>query len=194
MDPRHASEGGGESGGSAEAADKEEEEEKKVEKKSSETKEETSLSQIPSQIHKYTDTTSTHKLQVLQEASVNAKIEKAKKDFTQIFGKEELDFFEKLFRVANIAQDGFLNDSELLFFLDQHDYIISKQEARQIIKESDTNKDQVLDFSEFLGLCKKAELNLKEIGVLDKGETESQLQNSLKIRNIFRCIFECIGI
>lgn len=82
-----------------------------------------------------------------------------------------------------------------MFFLDQHDYVISKQEARQIVKEGDTDKKGALNFGEFLGLCKRANVNLETIGILSQDtEFERQLGNSLKIRNLFRTIFDTINL
>jgi len=81
-----------------------------------------------------------------------------------------------------MAQDGIVDVSELKFFLDLHDYVISDQEARQIIKAGDFDEDCALSFKEFLHLCHAAELKVQAF-------SQEGFLDSLKIRKIFQAIF-----
>jgi hypothetical protein len=57
------------------------------------------VEELLSQIDKYTDTASTHKMNVLKEAIVTSGMNKAKQEYSQTFNQLELNFFEKLFRM-----------------------------------------------------------------------------------------------
>ena len=82
---------------------------------------------------------------------------------------EDIDKLKKIFEEMDTNKSGTLNINEIKEGIDkiQKDKELSEQEKNEIIKHTDTNKSQKIEYNEFLAACLEQKMYLREENLLN---------------------------